>query len=34
MSHGSHQRMRGAEVDADGNAALVRIWRLAGFGNL
>jgi hypothetical protein len=26
--------MRGAQVDAHGNATLVRVGRLAGFGNL
>ena len=34
VAHGSHQRMRGAKVDAHGNATLVRVRRLAGFGNL
>ena len=30
-AHGSDQRVGRAEVDADGDAALVRIGRLAGF---
>jgi NAD-specific glutamate dehydrogenase len=34
VAHRGHQRMRGAEVDAHGDAALMRIGRLAGFGNL
>ena len=34
MAHGGHQRMRGAEVNANGNAPLVRIGRLPGFGDL
>ncbi len=31
MAHGGHQGVRGAQVNAHGNAALVRIGRLAGF---
>jgi hypothetical protein len=31
VAHRGHQRMRGAQVDAYGNTALMRIWRLAGF---
>ena len=31
VAHRGHQRMRGAQVDADRDAALVRIGRLAGF---
>ncbi|MCY1519437.1 NAD-specific glutamate dehydrogenase [compost metagenome] len=34
VAHRGHQRMRGAQVDAHGDAALVRVGRLAGFGNL
>ena len=34
MAHGSDQRVRGAQVYAHGNAPLVGIGRLAGFGNL
>ena len=34
VAHRGHQRVRGAEVDAHGDAALVRIGRLAGFGDL
>ena len=34
VAHRRHQRMRRAQVDADGDAPLVRIGRLAGFGNL
>ena len=34
VAHGRHQGMRGAQVDAHGNAALVRIGRTTGFGNL
>jgi hypothetical protein len=31
VAHGRHERMRGAEVDADRDAALVRVGRAAGF---
>ncbi len=31
VAHRRHQRMGGAEVDAHGNATLMRIGRLAGF---
>jgi hypothetical protein len=34
MAHGGHQRVGGAQVNAHGHAPLVRIGRLAGFGNL
>jgi hypothetical protein len=34
MAHRGHERVRRAQVDAHGDAALVRIGRLAGFGNL
>ena len=34
VTHSSHQRMRSTQVDADGNAPLVWIGRLARFGNL
>ena len=34
VAHGGHQRMRGAQVNANGNAPLVRVGGLAGFGNL
>ena len=34
MAQRGHQRMRGAQVNAHRDAALVRIRRLAGFGNL
>ena len=33
-AHRGDQRVGGAEVDADGMAALVRVGRLAGFGDL
>ena len=34
IAHRSHQRMSGTQIDANGNAPLVWIRRLAGFGNL
>ena len=34
IAHRSHQRVRGAQVNTDGNAPLVRVGGLAGFGNL
>ena len=34
VAHRGDQRMGGAEVDADSHAPLVRIGRLAGFGDL
>jgi NAD-specific glutamate dehydrogenase len=34
MAHRGHQRMGGAQVDAHRDAALVRVGRLAGFGDL
>ena len=34
VAHCSDQRMRGAQIDADGDASLVRVGRLARFGNL
>ena len=34
VAHRGDQRMGGAEVDADGDAPLVRVGRLAGFGDL
>jgi hypothetical protein len=34
MAHGCHQGVRGAQVDAHGNTALVRVGRVAGLGNL
>ena len=34
VAHRGDQRVRGAEVDAHRDAALVRIGRLAGFGDL
>ena len=34
VAHGGNERVRRAEVDADGDAALVRVGRGAGFGDL
>jgi hypothetical protein len=34
MAHCGNEGMRGAKVNADGNAPLVRVGRLAGFGDL
>jgi hypothetical protein len=34
VAHSCHQRMRGAQVNAHGDAPLVRVGRLPGFGNL
>ena len=34
VTHGGHQGMRGAQVDAHRDAPLVRVGGLAGFGNL
>ena len=34
MAHRSHQGVGGAEVDAYGNAPVVRVGRPTGFGNL
>jgi hypothetical protein len=34
IAHRGHQRMGGAQVDAHRDAPLVRVGRLAGFGNL
>jgi len=34
VAHGSHQGVGGAQVNAHGDAPLVRVGRLAGFGNL
>jgi len=33
-AQGSNQRVRGAEIDPDGQTALVWFWTLAGFGDL
>jgi hypothetical protein len=34
VAHGRHERVRGAQVDADRDAALVRVGSLPGFGDL
>ena len=34
VAHSGYQRVRRTQVDAHGNAPLVRVRRLAGFGNL
>ena len=31
ISHAGNQRMRGSQVNANSNASLMRVWRLAGF---